>query len=198
MTRTSDASRTLSVELFSTVDGCASGTKAEAYFGLYGPELAAWIDEQTARPHVMVMGRKTYVELAQILATQDDPASTRTTELPKLVFSSTLTEPLLWANSTLVRERVETAIPRIKAERGDPLRVIGSLSLLRSLLPLGLVDRLRLIVFPQVLGETGTAPIFAGLPDLDLELEETRVLDGRLVIIDYHPRVAETRSDGSY
>ncbi len=196
MARMDDASRTLSVELFSTVDGYASGTKAEGYFGMYGPELGAWIEEQTARPHVMVMGRKTYVELAEIVATQDDPSFARTTELPKLVFSSTLTEPLPWANSTLVPERVETAIPRIKAERGDPLRVIGSLSLLRSLLPLGLVDRLRLIVFPQVLGETGTAPIFAGLPDLDLELEETRVLDGRLVVIDYHPRVASTSPEG--
>jgi hypothetical protein len=53
-----------------------------------------------------------------------------------------------------------------------------------------------LILFPQVLAETGTAPIFAGLPDLDLELEETRLLDGRLVVIDYRPRVAEASREG--
>jgi dihydrofolate reductase len=194
--RMGNVSRTLSVELFSTVDGYASGTGAEGYFGLYGPELAAWIDEQLARPHVMVMGRKTYAELAEIVATQEDPSFARMTELPKLVFSSTLTDPLPWTNSTLVRENVRTAMPRLKAEPGDPLRVIGSLALLRSLLPLGLVDRLRLILFPQVLAETGTVPIFAGLPDLDLELEETRLLDGRLVVIDYRPRVAEASREG--
>ena len=181
--------RTLSVELFGTVDGFASGTEAEGYFGLYGPELADWIDEQLARPHVMVMGRKTYVEMAGIVATQQDRSFARMAELPKLVFSSTLSEPLPWTNSTVVREDVATAIPRLKTEPGDPLRVIGSLSLLRSLLTLGLVDRLRLIVFPQVLATTGTAPIFAGLPDLDLDLEGTRVLDGRLVLVDYRPRL---------
>lgn len=181
--------RTLSVELFITVDGFASGTEAEGYFGLYGPELADWIDEQLARPHVMVMGRKTHVEMAGIVATQQDRSFARMAELPKLVFSSTLSEPLPWANSTVVREDVAIAIPRLKTEPGDPLRVIGSLSLLRSLLTLGLVDRLRLIVFPQVLATTGTAPIFAGLPDLDLDLEDTRVVDGRLVIVDYRPRL---------
>jgi dihydrofolate reductase len=196
MARMGNVSRTLSVELFSTVDGYASGTRAEGYFGLYGPELAAWIDEQLARPHVMVMGRKTYAQMAEIVATQEDRSFARMTELPKLVFSSTLTEPLPWANSTLVRENVRTAMPRLKAEPGDPLRVIGSLALLHSLLPLGLVDRLRLILFPQVLAETGTAPIFAGLPDLALELEETRLLDGRLVVIDYRPRVADASPEG--
>ena len=105
MTPMEGADRTLSAELFSTVDGYAAGTKSEGYFGMYGPELAAWIEEQTSRPHVMVMGRKTYVQLAEFASTQaDDPSFARTTELPKLIFSSTLTEPLPWANSTLVRE----------------------------------------------------------------------------------------------
>ena len=68
----------------------------------------------------------------------------------------------------------------LKAQSGDPLRTIGSLSVVKSLLEAGLVDRLRLVVFPQILGETGREPIFAGLPDVDLEPVETDVLDGRL------------------
>ncbi len=193
MTKTTKQTRTLSVELFSTVDGFASGSQAEGYFGLYGPELAAWIDEQLARPHVMVMGRKTYVEMAEIVAGGEDPSFARMTELPKLVFSSTLDEPLPWTNTTLSREDVATVIPDLKSTPGDPLRVIGSLSLLRSLLRLGLVDRLRLIVFPQILAETGLAPIFAGLPDLDLRLESTAVLDDRLVVLDYAPQPPAAR-----
>ncbi len=186
-TQASTQKRTLSVDLFSTLDGFASGTESEGYFGLYGPELAAWIDEVAARPHVMVMGRKTYVELAGIVAGGGDPSFARMNELPKVVFSSTLEEPLPWVNSTLVREDAATAVARMKAEPGDPLRVIGSLSMLSTLLAAGLVDRLKLIVFPQILGTTGTAPIFAGLPDLDLRLVGTQVLDGRLVLLDYAP-----------
>ncbi len=75
----------------------------------------------------------------------------------------------------------------LKAQSGDPLRTIGSLSVVKSLLEAGLVDRLRLVVFPQILGETGREPIFAGLPDVDLELIETNVLDGRLVTLEYRP-----------
>ena len=60
-----------------------------------------------------------------------------------------------WANTTLVSDDVAVAVPAMRAKPGDPLRVIGSLSLVRSLLRLGLVDRLRIMVFPQILGETG-------------------------------------------
>jgi hypothetical protein len=48
----------------------------------------------------------------------------------------------------------------------------------------------RLMVFPQILGETGREPIFAGLPDIDLKLVGTNVLDGRLVTSEYRPATA--------
>ena len=77
----------------------------------------------------------------------------------------------------------------MKDEDDRPLRVIGSLSLVRSLLRTGLVDRLRLMVVPQVLGSTGQQPVFEDLPDINLELVATRVLDGRLVLLEYAPAV---------
>jgi dihydrofolate reductase len=83
----------------------------------------------------------------------------------------------------------------LKARTGDPLRTIGSLSVVKALLEAGLVDRLRLMVFPQILGETGREPIFAGLPDVDLELVETGVLDGRLVALEYRPANANRRAE---
>jgi hypothetical protein len=67
------------------------------------------------------------------------------------------------------------------------MRVIGSLWLVRSLLGLDLVDLLRIMFFPQILGETGQEPILAGLPDIDLRLNTTQVLDGRLVLLKYTP-----------
>jgi dihydrofolate reductase len=74
----------------------------------------------------------------------------------------------------------------MKNETGDPLRVIGSLTLARSLFRLGQVDRLRLMIFPQVLGESGQERILQDLPDINLRLTSTQVLDQRLVLLDYH------------
>jgi dihydrofolate reductase len=177
--------RELSVELFSTVDGWGGGGNSQAYWGMLGPDLTEWIDEQLARPHVMVMGSNTYRAMAEITATGDDPTFKRMEELPKVVFSKSLEPPLTWANTTVVSEDLATAMPAMKQAPGDPLRVIGSATLTRSLFRLGLVDRLRLIVFPMVLGESGQEPLLKDLPDLDLKLVSTKVLDERLILLDY-------------
>ena len=177
--------RELTVDLFCTVDGWASGRNSPAYFGYAGPDLQAWIDEQLARPHVMLMGSNTYRAMAEITAGGGDSTFTRMDELPKVVFSKSLAPPLSWTNTTLVREDVAVAVPRMKNEPGGPLRVIGSLTLVRSLFRLGQVDRLRLMMFPQVLGESGQERILQDLPDVNLRLISTQVLDQRLVLLDY-------------
>lgn len=186
--------RQLTVDLFATVDGWGRGRNSPAYFGCHGPQLQAWIDEQTATPHVTVMGANTYRALAPINAGSDDPTAKRMDELPKVVFSRSLKAPLAWRNTTLVADDVAVAVPAMKAESGDPLRVIGSLSLGRSLFRLGLVDRVRLMVFPQVLGETGEERILTGLPDIDLRLISTQVLDERLILLDYATTTTTTTS----
>ena len=84
--------RELTVDLFSTVDGFAKGRNSPAYFGYGGPDLDAWIGEQVATPHVVLMGGNTYRALAEIAATGADP---RMDELPKLVFSASLRPPLI-------------------------------------------------------------------------------------------------------
>lgn len=179
--------RELTVDLFSTVDGWGRGRDSPAYFGYHGPDLQAWIDEQMAHPHVILMGSNTYRALAEFNASSDEPSAKRMNELPKVVFSRSLRAPLAWSNATLVSDDVAAAVPAMKNEPGDPLRLIGSLSLGRSLFRLGLVDRLRLMVFPQVLGETGQERILDGLPDVDLRLVSADVLDKRLVLLDYAP-----------
>ena len=180
--------RTLDVELYTTLEGYAYGRESPAYFGYDGPDLQARIETQMAEPHVMVMGANTYREMWSYVEEGDDPSFARMNELPKLVFSSTLSGEPAWVNTTFIAEPVETVVPRLKAEPGDPLRVIGSLSLTASLFAAGLVDRVTVVVFPLVLGETGEQPILRGLPDVDLELLGTQVLDDRLVVMDYAPR----------
>lgn len=188
--------RELIADLFITVDGFAKGRNAPAYFGYGGPDLDAWIGEQLATPHVMLMGGNTYRAMSEIVATGADRIFTRMDELPKVVFSASLRPPLTWANTTLVSDDVAVAVPAMKAEPGDPLRVIGSVSLVRSLLRLGLVNRFRLMLFPQLLGETGEEPAFAGLPDINLGLSARRVLDERLVLLEYLPPGAPLRPAG--
>jgi dihydrofolate reductase len=117
-------------------------------------------------------------------------------ELPKIVFSKTLRPPLTWANTTVIDEAVETAVPALKASAdGLPMRTIGSASLVRSLFRLGLVDRVRMMVFPTIRGVTGEGPVFAEAPDLELNLIGTTVLDDRLVLLDY--RVAGPATVGA-
>jgi dihydrofolate reductase len=179
--------RELRVDMFSTLDGFGSSADPDTpgYWGYDAPGLFDWIHGQLAEEHVMLMGATTYRQMSEIVATGDDPTFARMAELPKIVFSRTLEPPLSWANTTIVDEPVETAVPRLKAADGPPLRTIGSPSLTRSLFELDLVDRVQVMVFPIIRGETGSGPVFGGLPDLDLTLVDTTVVDDRLALLDY-------------
>lgn len=177
--------RELRVDLFSTVDGFSGpGPKPLPYWGFGGPGLDAWINAQLDEDHAMLMGANTYRRMAEVVAAGHEQHP-RMAELPKIVFSSTISEPLSWVNTTLVSEAVETAIPKLKAAGDLPMRTIGSLSLVRSLFRLNLVDRLRIVVFPMVHGVAGEEPAFAELPNLNLTLINNTTLDERLVLLDY-------------
>jgi dihydrofolate reductase len=175
----------LIVELLTTLDGYASGEGAQGYFGYPGPDLERWIDDQLAAPQVLLMGRVTYEELSAIVQNEPVEGADRMNELPKVVFSRTLQEPLAWNNSWLTEANLLDEVRTLKAQVDGSLRTVGSLSLVKVLMESGMVDRLQLIVFPQILGSTGREPIFAGLPDIGLELADTNVLDGRLVVLEY-------------
>jgi dihydrofolate reductase len=112
--------------------------------------------------------------------------------LPKLVFSTTLAEPLAWDNAQLAKHEPAAEIRALKGQSGDPLRSIGSITLVRHLMAAGLVDRLRLIVFPHVLGQAGQEPVFTGYPETSLSLASTTVLDSRLVVCEYRPDTPPT------
>src|SRR5690348_7667904 len=65
--------RELTVDLFATVDGFAKGRNSPAFFGYGGPGLEAWIGEQLATPHAVLMGSNNYRALSEIAATGADP-----------------------------------------------------------------------------------------------------------------------------
>ena len=185
--------RELTADLFISVDGFASGAKEAPFFGYFGEELGRWVSDHLHQPQLLIMGRVTYEALAQFSASGADEMSVRMTELPKVVFSSALKEPLVWKNTRLVKDSVADELRALKQQPGDPLRSIGSISLVKSMMQLGLVDRLRLIVFPVVLGVAGREPIYAGYPRTGLELIDTKILDSRLIVLEYRPLRREER-----
>lgn len=133
------------------------------------------------------MGRVTYQALAAISIRAADEVGTRMTELPKAVVSNSLAEPLEWPNTRLIRGDLGVAINTLKHESGERLRTIGSLTLVRSMIRLGLVDLLRITIFPLMLGDDGREAALAGYPRTGFELAGSRVLDSRVVMLDYRP-----------
>jgi dihydrofolate reductase len=179
---------TYTVDWFMTLDGFGSGP--EAYWGKDGPELR----EQRARTYgdedqTLVFGGNTYRLFQKFAPPEDDPSHSPLNEARKIAISRTLEEPLAWKNTTLVAEDALDAVPRLKAESPVPLRSHGSVAMNRALLRAGLVDRLELMVFPVITGESGSDPLFAELPDIDLELVGSQVYDGRMLQLTYVPTV---------
>jgi dihydrofolate reductase len=181
----------LTVDLISSLDGFAAADGWPGWWGLEGPEMFAWLDEVTGHDHTIVMGANTYRVMSEIVAQEDDASFARMNELPKVVFSSTLSAPLPWVNTRLVAEDAVTAVTAMRQAGDQPLRTIGSLSVVRSLLAAGLVDIFRVVVFPVITGVTGQEPIYQGMPDLMLDLLSARTLDGRLQVLEYKPTVIQ-------
>jgi riboflavin biosynthesis pyrimidine reductase len=77
----------------------------------------------------------------------------------------------------------------MKDQGAKSMRTLGSLTLCRSLLQAGLVDRFRVVVFPVITGSTGRDRIYDGYPDVALEMAASRTFDGRLQLLEYVPTV---------
>jgi dihydrofolate reductase len=178
----------LLVDFIISLDGYASAEGWPGFWGLEGPEYLGWLAESPERDHTVLMGATTYRLMSGFAASGEEGLS-ELTEAPKVVFSSSLTEPLEWANTQLVREDPVEAVRSLKAGSSPGLRTLGSLTLCRSLLEAGLVDRFRVVVFPVVTGRTGHERIFDGWPDVALEMVASRLFDGRLQLLEYVPTV---------
>jgi dihydrofolate reductase len=74
---------------------------------------------------------------------------------------------------------------------GINMSTIGSLSLSRSLIAAGLVDRFRVVMFPVITGKTGGERIYDGYPDVALKMIDSRTFDGSIQLVEYVPTVLE-------
>jgi dihydrofolate reductase len=182
-------STTLTVDFFCTLDGYGSARGWPGYWGKEGPDILEDRARALAPDQVLVFGANTFRAFRQFVKDFDEPYYDRLNELPKIVFSRTLEEPLGWQNSTVLREDAVAAVERMKRTTDLPMRAHGSISLNRALLAAGLVDRLEVTIFPAISGSSGYAGLFHEGAEFDLDLVDTTVLDGRTVKLVYEPHL---------
>ena len=192
--------RELLVDFITSLDGYASADGWPGFWGLEGPEYLAWLGEQ---PEVTyLMGANTYRLMSGFAAGEMPPGTDEfrseeeasldgLTRASKVVFSASLEQPLTWPNSTLVRGDAVAAVRAMKQHGTGLLSTLGSVSLCRSLLQAGLVDRFRVVMFPVITGATGAEHIYDGYPDVALEMIEHATFDGRIQLVEYRPTVLE-------
>jgi dihydrofolate reductase len=136
-----------------------------------------WVLESIVEAGGFLLGRRTYEIFAAFWPNAPEEEQVVAEPLnskPKYVVSTTLAEPLEWENSTLLEGEMADAVAALKQEDGGDLHVIGSTELVRTLIAHGLVDELRLMIDPVVVG--GAKRIF---PD-DGELRPLRLVEGQV------------------
>ena len=122
-----NVARTLTVDIFLSVDGWACGDGLPGYFGYLGPELAEWITAELAAPQLVVMGRRTYDSPGGIPGRVRDDRAGQGRVLQDLAQAA-------WPNTRICGADLVDEIRRMKADSGVPLRTMGSVSLARQLI----------------------------------------------------------------
>lgn len=189
----------LLVDFITSLDGYGSAKGWPGWWGLEGPEYLSWLGEQPN--YTLLMGANTYREMygftSQSGTSESDLRSEEeasvnslaSASMAKVVFSSTLQPPLAWANTRLISGDAVEAVRAMKQNGDSPMSTLGSVSLCRSLLKAGLVDRFRVVIFPVITGSTGEDRIYDGYPDVALDMVSSRTFDGRIQLLEYVPRV---------
>jgi dihydrofolate reductase len=146
-------------------------------------EVLAYLLDEALGTEAMLLGRTTYEELAALWPARDGELADRLNGLPKYVVSSTLENPA-WNNSTVLRGDAVQEVSRLKRELDGNVVVPGSIQLARTLIEHDLVDGLRLMVYPVVLG--AGERLFGELPDKKgLRLVDTTTVGDRIAVLRY-------------
>lgn len=173
-------------ELILTLDGFASGQRSPAFYGYTGPDFNEWLKTNSEIPNRQLIGRKTYELLNDIPNEAKDEGWQTMATTPGWLFSNTL-KTSDWKGLEVVHDDMVNFVRELKRADGTELRTVGSISIVQQLLVAGLVDRLKLVVCPLILPQTGDEPIFNGLPDMGFDLVSSRILDGQVLLLEYRP-----------
>ena len=178
----------LLIDFITSLDGYGAADGWPGWWGLEGPEYLAWLGEQPEADYMVLMGATTYRVMSGFAA-GGEPGTDALAGFSKVVFSTTLSEPLAWPNTQLLARDAVEAVREMKDTGSRSMRTIGSLTLCRSLLNAGLVDRFRVVVFPVITGTSGRDRIYDGYPDVALDMISSRTFDGRIQLVEYVPTI---------
>jgi dihydrofolate reductase len=179
--------RKIIVEAEVSIDGVMGGENADFWqqiFQFHSADVAEYLDDLLLIPDALLMGQITYKGFAQVWPTRQGKMADRINSMPKYVASRTLKEPLQW-NATLIKGDVAEEIRKLKQESGTSLLQYGVGELTHTMLKHGLVDELRLLVFPFSFGEGQR--IFEHMGVNTLKLFETKTFSSGVVALHYQP-----------
>ena len=174
---------------FISLDGVVESPD-QWHFPYFNDQMAEAIGAAMAASDAMLMGRVLYQEWAEFWPKQDpeeNPVAPRMNGVRKYVVSKTLEEPLDWQNSTLIGdENVAEEITRLKEQPGKDISISGSPTLVRSLLEEDLLDELRLMVHPIVVG-SGKRLFEDGGDQKALQLVDSKTFSTGVLYLSYQP-----------
>jgi dihydrofolate reductase len=182
--------RTLASFIFTSLDGFYEGPNGEIDWANVDAEFNEFAVRQLDEADTLCFGRATYEHMAAYWPTEqamaNDPAITsRMNDKEKLVFSTTLTDAS-WSGTTVVRGEASKRLPTIKAAAGEELLVLGSAHLTANLAQAGLLDELRVMVCPIVLGQGRS--LFEDLKErVSLNLLRVRRFESGNLVLTYRP-----------
>lgn len=178
--------------LFISLDGVYEAPD-QWHFPYFNDAMGEAVDAQMKAADTMLLGRVTYEEFAGYWPQQssgENDIADFMNNTPKLVVSSTLSEPLVWQNTTLISGDVVEELTRLKQQPGKNISITGSGALARSLLNAGLLDELHLLVHPIVVG-SGKRLFTDESDQKGLKLVESATFDNGVLYLTYQPADAE-------
>jgi dihydrofolate reductase len=146
--------------------------------------------DETMSAEALLLGRVTYEGFAEAWPSREGEFADKFNTMPKYVVSSTLEEPE-WSNSTVLKGDVAEQVAKLKQEQDGDIVVHGSPRLVQTLVELDLVDELRLMVFPVVLG-TGKRLFGETSDKKPLQLVDSKVVGDGVAILTYEPAGARS------
>lgn len=174
--------RKLIVTEFISVDGIAEVEKLPNV--TWNDEMNAFKEDELADSGAMLLGRTTYEIFAGSWPKETGDFADRFNALPKYVVSTRL-KALDWQPAELLGGPLPDAVAKLRQGSGGNIYVHGSLSIARQLLSHGLVDRLRLLVYPGAVGQG--KPLFPTEKPLALELISAVPFSNGVVALEYRP-----------
>jgi dihydrofolate reductase len=159
------------------------------HFPYFNDEMGAAVDEQMSASDTMLLGRVTYQEFAGYWpqqTSQDIDIADYMNNTPKIVVSNTLDSVDEWQNSTLLKGNVAEELTKLKQQPGKNIGMTGSGTLVRSLLRDGLLDELRLLVHPIVVG-SGKRLFEGGIGQTPLKLVDSKTFSTGVLSLTYQP-----------